>query len=189
MNWTNQHPDSCYALFHVRDTSDKQSYSCRAAWAEEASSHYASFPETTLSLTQGTECQCDYTPPWFNAGLAVWGNIASAFQMFVTSPHPRSILPHQTVSCQHRLTFPTPPPADRSQSILHEITRWHRQRRPGNHRYTTVAWSPSTNKPGAQRGFCVAENKNKACEGRNKRLGGRVGGGRSRSGCCSPPLL
>lgn len=55
------------------------------------------------------------------------------------------------------------------------ITRWHRWRCPGNHLYTTVAWSPSTNKPRAQQGFCTAQKRNTAPERRNKRLEARSG--------------
>lgn len=134
-----------------------------------------------LSLT---ECHCDYTPPCFSRSLVVWGNITCGFQCWQHHPPSPSLLSHQVLCCQNQLTFPKHPPykhththtlthpSRRSQSVLHEITRWHGCC-PGNHGCTTVAWSPSTNKPRTQQGF--AENKQQAWEGWNRRLEGGSG--------------
>lgn len=105
-------------------------------------------------------------------------------------PHPPSSTPPAATTIS-----PSPSPSSSSsssnlsQSILHEITRWHGRRCPGNHRYTTVAWSPSTNKPRAQYGFCVAENKKKVWKRGNKRLEGGSGvEGQTLAAAALPPF-
>lgn len=149
----------------------------KPAWTEEGLLIMQPFHETTLGLTQGTECHCDYTLPCINASLVAWENIACTSRCLERPPIPPS-LPHQpSARCCHNLTFPIPltPPPNLSQSILHEITRWHGRRCPGNHCYTTVAWSPSANKPRAQQGFSVAEGRRRYERRGNKRLEGGSG--------------
>lgn len=78
----------------------------------------------------------------------------------------------------------TPSSTHLGQSILHAITRWHGWRCPGNCCNTSVAWSLRTNK---RRG--PARLLHHREPGGIKGLRECRGGGRSHTGCCSPPTF
>lgn len=76
-----------------------------------------------------------------------------------------------------------------SQSILHEITRWHRRRCPGNHCYTTVARPPCANMPRAQWGICATERIRRGYEKKEEIKGWMKGRGwKVKHWLPSPPL-
>lgn len=94
---------------------------------------------------------------------ASWREKTILLLMPVTSPPHTFLLffsssPSKLPCCSpFHLRQPSSTSSHLSQSIPHKITRWHARCCPGNHCYTTVAWSPSSDKPRAQHA-CVLQS-------------------------------